>query len=85
MAEKKALVVYAAAYGTTKAALADQDAIDQLPITEKVLDAAVINTPGRRQGHDLSAGLIAQEEGVLTRRRPPGTESSAVRRTRQHS
>jgi hypothetical protein len=40
-----------------------------------------INSPGHRQGHDLSSGLKTREEKVLTFRRPPGTES-AGRRTR---
>ena len=43
---------------------------------------AAINSPGHRQGHDLSAGLEALGTKVLTCRRPPGTES-AVWRTRQ--
>src|SRR5215469_3686000 len=45
MAEKKALVVYAAAYGTVEAALADLDAIEQLHKDQMIgqYDAAVID------------------------------------------
>src|SRR5262249_16770321 len=45
MAEKKALVVYAAAYETVEAALADLDAIEQLHKDELIgqYDAAVID------------------------------------------
>jgi hypothetical protein len=45
MAEKKALVVYAAAYGTVDAALADLDVIEQLHKDEMIgeYDAAVID------------------------------------------
>ena len=45
MAEKKALIVYAAAYETVEAALADLDAIEQLHKDEMIgqYDAAVID------------------------------------------
>ncbi len=45
MAEKKQMVVYAAAYGTVEAALADLDAIEQLHKDEIIgqYDAAVID------------------------------------------
>ena len=45
MAEKKQLVVYAAAYETVEAALADLDAIEQLHKDELIgqYDAAVID------------------------------------------
>jgi hypothetical protein len=44
MAEKKQMVVYAAAYGTVEAALADLDAVEQLHKDEMIgrYDAAVI-------------------------------------------
>ena len=50
MAEKKQLVVYAAAYETVEAALADLDAIEQLHKDEVIgqYDAAVIDQ-GERQ------------------------------------
>src|SRR6266436_7802906 len=37
---------------------------------------AAINSPGSRQGHGLCMGLKAQEQQVLTCRRPPSTESA---------
>jgi hypothetical protein len=37
---------------------------------------AAINSPGNRQGPGLCAGLKAQEQQVLTCRRPPSTESA---------
>ena len=37
---------------------------------------AAINSPGNRQGHGLCIGLKAQEQQVLTCRRPPSTESA---------
>jgi hypothetical protein len=40
---------------------------------------AAINSPGSRQGHGLCMGLKAQEEQVLTCRRPPSTESAGWR------
>ena len=45
MAEKKQMVVYAAAYGTVEAALADLDAVEQLHKDEMIgrYDAAVID------------------------------------------
>jgi hypothetical protein len=45
MAEKKQMVVYAAAYGTVEAALADLDAVEQLHKDEVIgqYDAAVID------------------------------------------
>jgi hypothetical protein len=45
MAEKKPMIVYAAAYGTVEAALADMDAIEQLHKDEMIgqYDAAVID------------------------------------------
>jgi len=48
MAEKKQLVVYAAAYKTADAALADMDAIEQLHKDEMIghYDAAVIDQEG---------------------------------------
>ena len=50
MAEKKALVVYAAAYETVHAALADLDAIEQLHKDELIgqYDAAVIDQENRK-------------------------------------
>jgi hypothetical protein len=45
MAEKKQMVVYAAAYGTAEAALADLDAVEQVHKDEMIgqYDAAVID------------------------------------------
>ena len=45
MAEKKPMIVYAAAYGSVEAALADLDAIEQLHKDEMIgqYDAAVID------------------------------------------
>ena len=37
---------------------------------------SAINSPGHRQGHDLSSGLNVQDARVLTCRRLPGTESA---------
>jgi hypothetical protein len=39
---------------------------------------AAINSPGHRQGHDLSQGLHARAAQVLTCRRPPHCESAVT-------
>jgi hypothetical protein len=45
---------------------------------------AAIDSPGHRQGHDLLQGLKAQGQKVLTRRRPPGTESAGWQLDNSH-
>jgi hypothetical protein len=65
MAEKRQMVVYAAAYGTVEAALADLDAVEQLHKDEMIgqYDAAVID---KKHGNlTLSSGWIARTSRVI--------------------